>query len=50
MSPATKNDLTGQAAAPTQPHPSAPDTPPENLELGLVAASVERVRDAMRSA
>ncbi|HUJ64696.1 MAG TPA: hemerythrin domain-containing protein, partial [Acidimicrobiales bacterium] len=35
-------------AAPTHPHPHAPDTPPGNLVLGPVAALVDRVRDAVR--
>lgn len=33
-------------AAPTHPHPHAPDTPPGNAVLGPVAAFVDRVRDA----
>lgn len=33
-------------AAPTHPHPHAPDTPPGNVVLGPVAALVDRVRDA----
>lgn len=37
-------------AAPTHPHPHAPDTPPANKALGPVAALVDRVRDAMRGA
>jgi hemerythrin superfamily protein len=36
-----------KAAAPTHPHPAAPDTPPGNLALGPVAALVDRARDAM---
>jgi hemerythrin superfamily protein len=36
-----------KAAAPTHPHPNAPDTPPGNLALGPVAALVDRARDAM---
>ncbi|MBO0714834.1 MAG: hemerythrin domain-containing protein [Acidimicrobiales bacterium] len=39
-----------KAAAPTHPHPHAPDTPPGNLVLGPVAALADRVRDAIRSA
>lgn len=39
-----------KAAAPTHPHPHAPDTPPGNLLLGPVAALADRVRDAIRSA
>lgn len=38
------------AAAPTHPHPHAPDTPPGNLLLGPVAAVLDRVRDAVRQA
>jgi iron-sulfur cluster repair protein YtfE (RIC family) len=33
-------------AAPTHPHPHAPDTPPGNVVLGPVAALVDRIRDA----
>jgi hemerythrin superfamily protein len=36
-----------KAAAPTHPHPNAPDTPPANMALGPVAALVDRARDAM---
>lgn len=36
-------------AAPTHPHPAAPDTPPGNVVLGPVASLVDRVRDAARS-
>ncbi len=36
-----------KAAAPTHPHPTAPDTPPGNLALGPIAAVVDRARDAM---
>ncbi|HVX20302.1 MAG TPA: hemerythrin domain-containing protein [Acidimicrobiales bacterium] len=36
-----------KAAAPTHPHPHAPDTPPGNLVLGPIAAMVDRVRDAL---
>lgn len=38
------------AAAPTHPHPHAPDTPPGNLLLGPIAAVLDRVRDAVRQA
>lgn len=38
-----------RAAAPTHPHPHAPDKPPGNLLLGPVAALVDRLRDAMRN-
>ncbi len=33
-------------AAPTHPHPHAPDTPPGNVVMGPLAALVDRVRDA----
>ncbi|MGH8988632.1 MAG: hemerythrin domain-containing protein [Acidimicrobiales bacterium] len=33
-------------AAPTHPHPHAPDSPPGNVVLGPVAALVDRIRDA----
>ena len=33
--------------APTRPHPTAPDTPPANLAVGLVAGIVDRVRDGL---
>lgn len=36
-------------AAPTHPHPHAPDTPPGNVVLGPIAALVDRVRDAAAS-
>lgn len=39
---------TAKKAAPTHPHPHAPDTPPGNILLGPVAAVVDRVRDAVR--
>ena len=39
-----------KAAAPTHPHPMAPDTPPGNMALGPIAALVDRVRDAMHKA
>jgi hemerythrin superfamily protein len=39
-----------KAAAPTHPHPHAPDTPPGNLLVGPIAAFIDRVRDAMRKA
>lgn len=39
-----------KAAAPTHPHPHAPDTPPGNLVLGPVAALADRMRDAIRRA
>jgi len=37
-------------AAPTHPHPHAPDTPPGNAILGPIAALMDRVRDAMHAA
>jgi hemerythrin superfamily protein len=37
-------------AAPTHPHPHAPDTPPANIVAGPAMAVVDRVRDAMRRA
>ena len=37
-------------AAPTHPHPHAPDRPPGNAVLGPMAALIDRVRDAMRAA
>lgn len=39
-----------KAAAPTHPHPMAPDTPPGNMALGPVAALVDKVRDAIHKA
>lgn len=36
-----------KAAAPTHPHPHAPDTPPGNLVAGPLAAMLDRARDAM---
>ena len=36
-----------KAAAPTHPHPHAPDTPPGNLVAGPIAAMIDRVRDAV---
>jgi hemerythrin superfamily protein len=39
--------LTRQAkqAAPTRPHPKAPNTPPANAIVGAVAAMIDKVRD-----
>lgn len=37
-------------AAPTHPHPHAPDTPPGNTVMGPIAALMDRMRDAMRAA
>jgi hemerythrin superfamily protein len=39
-----------KVAAPTHPHPSAPDSPPGNMVLGPVAALVDRARDAIHKA
>lgn len=39
-----------KAAAPTHPHPHAPNTPPGNLVAGPVAALIDRTRDAMHRA
>ena len=33
-------------AAPTHPHPHAPDTPPGNVVLGPITALIDRIRDA----
>jgi hemerythrin superfamily protein len=35
-------------AAPTHPHPHAPDQPPGNKALGPMAALIDRIRDAMK--
>ncbi|MFP2927362.1 hemerythrin domain-containing protein [Pyxidicoccus sp. 3LG] len=37
-------------AAPTRPHPLAPDTPPANIVAGAVSAVMDIGRDALRSA
>lgn len=37
-----------KAAAPTHPHPHAPNTPPGNLVTTPIAALFDRVRDKMR--
>jgi hypothetical protein len=37
-------------AAPTRPHPRAPDTPPGNLVAGAVSAVLDMGKDAMRAA
>jgi hemerythrin superfamily protein len=34
-------------AAPTRPHPSAPDTPPANVLMGVGAGLVDRARDLL---
>ena len=36
-------------AAPTHPHPHSPDRPPGNILLGPIAATVDRVRDVIRT-
>ncbi len=38
----------GKDLAPTHPHPHAPNTPPGNIVGGVAAASVDKVRDALR--
>jgi len=38
---------TAKRAAPTHPHPHAPDSPPGNMVLGPVAALFDKVRDAV---
>ena len=37
-----------KAAAPTHPHPHAPDRPPGNVVLGPVAALLDKIRDRAR--
>jgi hypothetical protein len=39
---------TAKRAAPTHPHPHAPDSPPGNMVLGPIVAVFDRVRDAAR--
>jgi hemerythrin superfamily protein len=39
---------TAKAAAPTHPHPHAPNTPPGNVVAGAVAGAVDKVRDAAK--
>jgi hypothetical protein len=41
--------LTRQAkqAAPTRPHPKAPNTPPANAIVGAVAAMIDKMRDGL---
>jgi hypothetical protein len=41
--------VSAKDAAPSHPHPHAPDTPPGNMVLGPVAALIDRVRDAAAS-
>lgn len=36
-----------QDAAPTRPHPNAPDTPPVNIFVDAGAAMVDKIRDAV---
>lgn len=36
-------------AAPTHPHPHAPNTPPGNVAAGAFATVVDKIRDALRS-
>jgi hemerythrin superfamily protein len=38
---------TAKRAAPTHPHPHAPDSPPGNTVLGPIAAVFDKVRDAV---
>jgi hemerythrin superfamily protein len=38
---------TAKRAAPTHPHPHAPDSPPGNMVLGPIAAVFDKVRDAV---
>lgn len=40
--------LRARRAAPTRPHPAAPDTPPGNFIAGAFAAVYDRSRDALR--
>lgn len=39
--------LKAKDAAPTHPHPLAPNTPPGNIFMGPVAALADRIRDAV---
>jgi hemerythrin superfamily protein len=34
-----------KSAAPTHPHPSAPNRPPANLVVGMIAGAIDRLRD-----
>lgn len=38
-----------KSAAPTHPHPHAPDRPPGNIVLGPIAKLADKIRDAMRN-
>ncbi len=40
---------TARQAAPTHPHPHAPNTPPGNVAAGAFAAVVDKIRDKLRS-
>jgi hemerythrin superfamily protein len=40
---------TARKAAPTHPHPRAPDTPPANLVAGTVSAVLDMGRDALQA-
>jgi hemerythrin-like domain-containing protein len=42
--------ILAKRAAPTRPHPRAPDTPPGNLVAGAVSAVLDMGKDAMRAA
>jgi hemerythrin superfamily protein len=42
--------MLAKRAAPTRPHPRAPDTPPGNLVAGAVAAVLDMGKDALRAA
>ena len=53
LSPADLRDLgeemrRAKEAAPTRPHPRAPDEPPANIAAGAAAAVVDRGRDLVR--
>ena len=41
---------TAKKAAPTHPHPKAPNTPPANLVTGAAAGIMDRARDALSAA
>jgi hemerythrin superfamily protein len=42
--------LLAKRAAPTRPHPRAPDTPPGNLVAGAMSAVLDMGKDALRTA
>lgn len=53
LSPQDRRELgdalaTLKKAAPTRPHPGAPDTPPGNFVAGVMSALLDRGRDAVR--